>query len=207
MKDPRHPTDYELGRPPKRQDRENNLAAVMKRPVVLIPLLLTIVFLILLLLVNSSKRNELREAQEQAAQEREQIVTQANQRVMENNAYFLKTLMMPFSWSVRTALLAGNVEQVDQYLYQFMREQNFELILVADASGKIISTTNQKYKGEAFASHFDQALLAADSTMVSTGNQRSITVASPVMGLNSKLGTIYAVYKPEEPLAVVQKEE
>jgi isoprenylcysteine carboxyl methyltransferase (ICMT) family protein YpbQ len=206
MEDHRHPSDYEMGRPPRRQDRENNLGALIKKPVVLIPLLLTIVFLIILLLVNSSKRNELREVREQAAQEREQIVTQANQSITETNTYFLKTLMMPFSWAVRTALLAGNVEQVDQYLYQFVREQNFELILVADASGKIISTTNQKYKGETFASHFDQALLAADSTLVSTGNQRSITVASPVMGLNSRLGTIYAVYVPEEPLAVVQKE-
>lgn len=207
MENRTHPTDYEEGRPPRKPYRENSLQGMIRKPVVWIPLLLTVAFLIILLLVNSSKNAEVREVrnqadleQAQALQQREQIAARANQRITENNIYFLKTLMMPFSWAVRTALLSGNVEQVDQYLYQFVREQNFELILVADANGKIISSTNQKYKGEAFTSHFDKALLSSDSTVVSTSNQRSITVASPIMGLNSRLGTLYAVYAQGEPM-------
>lgn len=202
MERPKHPTDYETGRPTKGHYRENSLQGMIRKPVVFIPLLLILAFLIILLILNTSKNNQVREAQEQAAQEREVLVTRANQRIADNTAYFLKTLMTPFAWSVRTAMLSGNVEQVDQYLYQFVQEKNFELILVADANGKIISATNQKYKDEAFADHFEPSLLKANTTMLNTADSASIKVATPIMGLNSKLGTLYAVYKPDEPLAV-----
>lgn len=202
MEDHLHQSDYEQGRPPKGQHRENSPLNLIKKPVVYVPLLLLALFLIILLIMSSSKNAQLRDAEEQAAAEREALVVRANQRITENNTYFLRTLMMPFSWAVRTALLSGNVEQVDQYLYQFVQEKNFELILVADAKGQIISTTNQKYKGEDFANHFEASLLSADEIMVNAADSTSIKVASPIMGLNSKLGTLYAVYKPEKPLAV-----
>jgi hypothetical protein len=195
-----HPTDYEQGRPPKGQHRQNSLLGMLRKPVVFVPLLLLFVFLIILLIMSSSKNAQLRDAEAQAAADREAIVTRANQRIAENNTYFLRTLMMPFSWAVRTAMLSGNVEQVDQYLFQFVQEKNFELVVLADAKGKIISTTNQKYKGEDFANHFEPSMLAADETTINAADSTSIKVASPIMGFNSKLGTLYAVYKPEEPI-------
>ena len=202
MERPKHPTDYETGRPPKEHYRENSLQGMIRKPVVFIPLLLILAFLIILLILNASKNNQVREAQEQAAQEREELVSTANQRITDNTTYFLKTLMTPFAWSVRTAMLSGNVEQVDQYLYQFVQEKNFELILVADANGKIISATNQKYKDESFADHFEPSLLRADGTMLNTADSTSIKVATPIMGLNSKLGTLYAVYRADKPITV-----
>lgn len=202
MKNNTHPSDYETGRPPQNPRRENSLTGMIRRPVVYIPLLLVIAFLITLLLVNMSKNARIKEVQEKAAQDREVLVTNANQRISDNTTYFLRTLMMPFAWSVRTAMLAGNVEQVDQYLYQFVQEPNFELVLVTDANGKIISTTNQKYKGEAFENHFNAALLRAEDITLDTADSTNIKVATPIMGLNSKLGTLYTVYKPEEPLTV-----
>ncbi|WP_299991720.1 hypothetical protein [uncultured Pontibacter sp.] len=197
-----HPTDYEEGRPPKRPYQENRLITLLKRPAVFIPLLLALAFLVILLFINSSKNTQLREAREQAAQEREVVVTQANQRVTENTTYFLRTLMMPFSWSVRTAMMSRNMEQVDQYLYAFVQEPDFELVLLADNSGKIISTTNQKYKGELFADHFESSLLQVESITLDTSDSSSIKVAAPIMGLNSKLGTLYTVYNPKNPIRV-----
>ncbi|MBD1397841.1 hypothetical protein H9Q13_11755 [Pontibacter sp. JH31] len=205
MERPKHPTDYETGRPPKEHYRENSLQGMIRKPVVYIPVLLILALLVILLILNNSKNNQIREAQEQAAQEKEEMVTRANQRLSNNTAYFLKTLMMPFSWAVRTAMLSGNVEQVDQYLYQFVQEKNFELILVTDAEGKVISATNQKYTGESFADHFEASLLNGDDTVLNTTDSTSIKVATPIMGLNSKLGTLYAVYKPDRPLAVGNK--
>ncbi len=195
-----HPTDYEEGRPPKRPYQENRLVALLKRPAVFIPLLLALVFLLILVFINSSKNTQLREARKQAAQEREAIVTLANEHVTENTTSFLRTLMMPFSWSVRSAMLSRNMEQVDQYLYAFVQEPNFELVLLADNTGKIISTTNQKYKGEVFANHFNASLLQVEAITLDTSDSSSIKVAAPIMGLNSKLGTLYTVYTPNEPL-------
>jgi hypothetical protein len=202
MNDRPHPTDYEEGRPHKGQYRDNSPMGWLSRPVVFVPLILLVLFGIILLLVSSSKNRQLRDAEERAALEREEVVDRANQRITENNTYFLRTMMMPFAWAVRTAMLSGNVEQVDQYLYQFVQEPNFDLILVADPKGKIISTTNQKYKGEDFTNHFEPDLLRADETVVDATDSTSIKVATPVMGLTSKLGTLYVVYTPEEPLAL-----
>jgi hypothetical protein len=202
MENDLHPTDYEEGRPPKNPHRENSPLGMLRRPVVYIPLLLLAAFLITLMIVNTSKNSQIRDAQEKAAQDREALVASANERITDNTTYLLRTLMMPFAWSVRTAMLSGNVEQVDQYLFQFVQEPNFELLVVADAKGKIISTTNQKYKGEAFESHFNPALLRAEDITLDTSDSASIKMATPIMGLNSKLGTLYAVYKPQEPLTV-----
>ena len=205
MENDLHPTDYEEGRPSKKSHRENSPLGMIRKPVVYIPLLLLAAFLITLLILNNSKNSQLRHAQERSAQDREALVARANQRITDNTTYLLRTLMMPFAWSVRTALLSGNVEQVDQYLYQFVQEPNFEMLLVADAKGKIISTTNQKYKGEAFDSHFNSALLRAEDITLDTSDSASIKVAAPIMGLSSKLGTLYAVYNPEEPLTVERR--
>lgn len=200
-----HPTDYEEGRPPKRHYKERKLFRLLRKPALLM-LLLIVVFLIILAFVNSSKNNRLQEAREQATQEREALVSRANQRVTDNTVYLLKTLMMPFAWSVRTALLSGNVQQVDQYLYQFVQEPNFELILVADPRGKIISTTNQKYRGGAFADYFEENLLRTDNTTVDTSDPATIRVITPIMGLNSRLGTLYVIYKPQDPLAAKENQ-
>jgi hypothetical protein len=175
----------------------------LRKPVVFVPLVLLLLFLGLYLY----KVSQLRDVRKQAAQEQAALIERANERISENNRYFLQVLTKPFSWALRTALLSGNVEQVDQYLFQFVREEKFALVLVADAEGTIISSTDQNFTGTAFADHFEPDYLRAESAIVDDANPGRVNVVSPIMGLNSKLGTLLAVYRPKAPLQKRQAEE
>lgn len=172
----------------------------LKKPVVFIPLIL----LLLLLGLYLYKESQLNDVRQRAAQERAAVVDRANKQIAANNRYLLHTLTKPFSWALRTSLLSGNTEQVDQYLFQFVQEDKFSLVVVADENGKIISSTDQNYTGASFADHFKADYLKADTAMVDDTNQEKVVVVSPIMGLNSKLGTLLAVYQPGEP---IQQEE
>lgn len=177
--------------------------AQLKKPVVFIPLIL----LLLMLGLYLYKESQLSDVREQAAQEQAAVIERANQQILENNRYLLETLMKPFSWALRTALLAGNTEQVDQYLFQFVQEDRFALLVVADADGTIISSTDQNFTGAAFSEHFNPEYLTIDSTVVDDSNQERVVVVSPVMGLNSKVGTLLAVYRPAPPIQQQQAVE
>jgi hypothetical protein len=166
----------------------------------LIPAIVAATLLILLLVVYFYKDAQVREVRQQAAQERESMIERTNERIAENHRHFLDVLTMPFSWAIRTALMAGNVDQVDQYLFQFVQRRNFEVVLVADANGNIISSTNQRYIGNQFGEHFNAIFLAVESTTVDDSEPNRIRVASPVMGLNTRLGTLFYIYLLDEPL-------
>ena len=180
---------------------ENKFLATLKKPVVFIPLIL----LLVILGVYLYKESQLNDVRRRAEQEKAAVIQRANERISENNEYLLEVLMKPFSWSVRTALLSGNVDQVNQYLFQLVQEDKFPLVLVADADGTVISSTDQNFTGAAFADHFNAEYLGADSTVIDDSDPNRVVVASPVMGLNSKLGTILAVYQPGEPLQQQQE--
>ncbi|MFD3002426.1 PDC sensor domain-containing protein [Pontibacter toksunensis] len=182
---------------------ENRFVAMLKKPVVYIPLILLLALLGLYLY----KESQLNDVRKQAELEQAAVLERANKRISENNNYLLQVLTKPFSWALRTALLSGNTEQVDQYLFQFVQEEKFALVLVADENGNIISSTDQNFTGAAFADHFKPEYLKADSTIVDDSNPERMVVVSPIMGLNSKVGTLLAVYQPGEPLQQEKPEE
>ncbi len=182
---------------------EGSFVTQLKKPVIFVSILL----LLLCLGIYLYKNSQLADARRQAEQEQAAVIKRANARVAENDRYFLQVLVKPFSWALRTALLSGNVEQVDQYLYQFVQERNFSLLLVADVNGTIISSTNQVYSNTPFGQNFDPAYLTADSTIVNDSDRANVVVATPIMGFNSKLGTFLAVYNPEAPLSRENSED
>ncbi|TXK23599.1 hypothetical protein FVR03_22445 [Pontibacter qinzhouensis] len=175
---------------------QNRLVSALKRPIVFIPMLL----LLCLLVLYFYKESQLKGIKAQAQADQQAVLDRANQRITENNTYLLQVMTKPFSWALRTAMLAGNQEQVDQYLFQFVQEKNFNLVLVADATGTIVSSTDQNFTGKAFANHFKQDYLKAEAALVDYANTERVVVVSPIMGFNTRLGTLLAVYLPGQQL-------
>lgn len=190
-------------RKPANRSGGDNFADKLKKPIVIVPLILLLALLGLYLY----KESELSDVRRQAELEQATVIQRANERISENNRYFLEVLMKPFSWALRTALLSGNTEQVDQYLFQFVQEEKFSLLVVADAEGNIISSTDQNYTGASFTNHFAPEYLRVDSTVVDDSNPERMVVVTPIMGLNSKVGTLLAVYKPEQPIGQQEQQE
>ncbi|MFD2512242.1 PDC sensor domain-containing protein [Pontibacter locisalis] len=195
-------TDTQQHRTSAKSSGENGFVKQLKKPVVFIPLLL----LLVVLGVYLYKESQLKEARREAAEERALLLERANERIAENRHYLLEVVAKPFSWALRSALLTGNVEQVNQYLFQFVQEEKFAMVLVADAEGNIISSTDQNFTGSAFADHFDSKYLQTDATTVDDSDPERVIVASPIMGLNSRLGTLLVVYRPDDPLQLQELE-
>jgi hypothetical protein len=161
------------------------------------PVIIIIILLLSIATIYIYMNRQIKAVQEQAAAEQEVIISNSKTLIADNNVHFLRLISIPFSWALRTTLFSGNLEQVNQYLNDFIRNKNFELILIVDEKGKIISSTDKKLEGSEFSMSFDTAWLQTDSVMVKSDDDGTLTVVTPIMGFTSRLGTMVSVYKPE----------
>jgi hypothetical protein len=124
---------------------------------------------------NLKQENEKREAllQQQAAG----LLNQADYR-------YLKLLAKPYVWAIRTEMMKGNIEAVNLYANDMVKEKNFQTITVVDEKGVVVSSTNKKLEGNLYASVANAASLNSDSTVVNQTDNGAVNVTSPVMGFN-----------------------
>lgn len=125
-----------------------------------------------------------------------QLTERAGQIIKEQNSSFLRLAVVPLVWAVRTEMISGNYQQINQYLDQFVKEKNMKEIVVAKSDGTVIAATNKKREGTQVASVFPPSVLQEDKTIVSTQENGDIMVVSPVMGLSEKLGVLILLYTP-----------
>ncbi len=109
---------------------------------------------------------------------------------------YLKLLAKPYAWAIRTEMMKGNIEAVNLYANDMVKEKNFQAITVADEKGIVISSTNKKLEGRPYASTENSASLSNDSSVVSQANNGAVSVSSPVMGFNKRIGTLIFNYMP-----------
>lgn len=136
---------------------------------------------------NLKQEKEKREAslQQQAAD----LLRQADYR-------YLKLLAKPYVWAIRTEMMKGNIEAVNLYANDMVKEKNFQTITVADEKGIVVSSTNKKLEGKPYASAANAASLNSDSTVVNQTDNGAVNVTSPVMGFNKRIGTLIFNYMP-----------
>ena len=63
----------------------------------------------------------------QAQKQKEAIVNMASTQIMQNNIDMLKLLSKPLVWSIRSEMLRGNLEQVNIYTNDMVKEKNFNI--------------------------------------------------------------------------------
>jgi len=136
---------------------------------------------------NLKQEHDKREAllQQQAAD----LLRQADYR-------YLKLLAKPYVWAIRKEMMKGNIEAVNLYANDMVKEKNFQTITVADEKGVVVSSTNKKLEGKPYASVANAASLNSDSTVVSQTDNGAVNVTSPVMGFNKRIGTLIFNYMP-----------
>lgn len=145
---------------------------------------------------NAAVKNE----QERAEQQKQEILTSARTMISSSHKEHLKLLAKPYVWALRTELLKGNVAEVNNYANEMVKEKNFQSIVVANDKGIIISSTNKKNEGMEFKTVGDPAYLQSNNTTVESVNDSIIVMTSPIMGFNNKLGTLMISYKAKNPL-------
>ena len=133
--------------------------------------------------------------------ERQQALKQrADEVLMEAEMKYMKLIAKPYVWAIRTEMMRGNIDAVNLYANDMVKEKNFQSIMVADDRGTIISSTDKKLEGKDFSSVGKSAYLTTDSTIIDQVNKSLLIVSSPVMGFNKRIGTLvfnYTIQKAE----------
>ena len=89
---------------------------------------------------------------------------------------------------------SGNYDQINQYLISFVREPHVQDVVLAKADGVILLATNKRLEGTPVTDSFPASVLQVEKATVSSLEGRGLMSASPVMGLNRKLGVLIVVY-------------
>lgn len=121
------------------------------------------------------------------------IQKMATEQMVQNSEDMLKLATKPFVWSVRAEMLRENMDQVNNYFKEMVREKNFELIYLVNPDQKIIVSTDKKLEGQSANELFDPTVFQTDSIIVLKKDDK-LTIAAPVMGYDKKLGVLIMKY-------------
>ena len=131
---------------------------------------------------------------------RAELAQRATTVLAEQNRSSLRLVAIPLVWVVRSEMMRGSFDQLNQYLAQFVKEPNMKEIIVARLDGRIVAATNKKREGTPVASAFPVDMLRVEAITVTTLENGDLLVVAPVLGLNARLGTLILVASPSGSL-------
>lgn len=121
-------------------------------------------------------------------------VKTANVQLLENNEAMLKVLSKSVDWSIRSELMRGNMEQVGLLMTELVKNSHFQYIHLVGQNGNVMLSTNKKLEGQPVEVKDVKSAMTADSTVFVNEGDSVITVVSPVMGFDKRLGTVVMGY-------------
>lgn len=124
------------------------------------------------------------------------IKQQASDNLSAADYRYLKLLTKPFAWAIRSEMMKGNLEAVNLYANELVKEKNFKVITIVNDKGVVISSTDKKLESKPFSAFGNTSYLSADSTAIYKTDSTTLGVYSPVMGLNKRIGTLVFTYSP-----------
>jgi len=122
------------------------------------------------------------------------IKKQAASQMIQSHEVHLKLLAKPYVWAVRGEMMRDNIDQVNLFANDMIKENKFQLIAVANDKGIIVSSTNKKDEGRAFSTIGREKGLTDNNTTVENVNDTILIMTSPIMGFNNRLGTLLIKY-------------
>ncbi len=125
-----------------------------------------------------------------------QLTEKADRIITEQNRSLIQLAVVPLVWAVRSEMIRENYDQINQYINQFVKEQNMKEIVVAKPDGIIMAATNKKLEGSSIEGTFPPTVLQLDKTTVTSMENGDFMVVSPVMGLSAKVGVLILLYTP-----------
>lgn len=126
------------------------------------------------------------------------IEKMATELLKQNNQEMLKLMAKPLVWTIRSELLRGNLEQVNMFTADLVKEKNFLFIHLVDPSGNIFISTDKKMEGKSFLGMIDSSLLRTDSVVVVNKADQILTLIAPVMGYDRQLAMMVINYRQEQ---------
>jgi hypothetical protein len=161
----------------------------------------SIIILCLLIIVPTGiylwKQAEISNLKKQHETAINQIRTDANNTITENNKKNIETLTRVFSWAVRSEMLRSNMEQVNTYMTDLVKAADLNDISAIKTDGIVVLSTNKKFEGNAYPGPVSAQLSSINEVVSRSDENGNIMCICPIMGLDSRLGTIVITYKPK----------
>lgn len=133
----------------------------------------------------------------QGRNQKAEVEKMATAQIEQNLHDMLRLMSKPLIWSIRSEMLRGNIEQVNIFTNDLVKEKNFQYIHLIDPDGNIIVSTDKKLEGQSANGMFDNSILQTDSVMVFNSDNSMLTLAAPVMGYDKRLAIVIMKYKPD----------
>jgi hypothetical protein len=166
---------------PQQPPRENNFVVWLKNNKLVAFLLLLIIIggIYAIIRINQSER--------QASRERHELVSRYESSIDSLYIEGMERTARAFTWAVRSELGRQNIEQVDQFFTNFIREQGIQRIMLVDPqTGDVILSTDRKDQGTYIE---DRRVLEAQRVF-SRQQDTIVQIISPVTGLDELIGIL-----------------
>jgi hypothetical protein len=165
-------------------------------------IIVAVIGLVIIGWIYVSKGIAVRQAQEKVGQMQETVATQrmewvkqAETRQAEMVKQSLSQFGVPLAWAIRREMMAGNLDQVDQYVTDLVKQEGFESVAVAKADGVIAVASDRRQVGAAFGSLYAERYLTAEQITAEETAPGQWLLVVPVMGLTARLGTVAIEYR------------
>lgn len=106
----------------------------------------------------------------------------------------LVLMSKPLVWAIQAKMVDGNMDDVDRYLKQLVKEKNFEEIAIVNPKGSIIASTDQRETGHPYSIFYNKTFLNVDHTQVNIQRGRNLIITSPISETNKNLGVLSFKY-------------
>ncbi len=130
----------------------------------------------------------------QLSHQRKGLSAQADSALVKQNNAILEMTAKPLIWAIRSEMLRNNLDEINVFTSDLVKEKNVTEISLINAVGKIINSTDKKLEG-AMAKDEYMTYLKTDSVQVFNLSDSTARLIAPVMGYQSKLGVVILNYK------------
>jgi len=130
--------------------------------------------------------------------ERATLLRESEEALMRQTRELETLFGAALAWSVRSAMLRNNLDEIDQYFGDLVRNPRIPLVLLADAEGKVLRATDRKFLATAFEASFPAELLTGTDVAVYPDEGRRKRIVLPIQGLTARLGTVLLLYSPPD---------
>jgi C4-dicarboxylate-specific signal transduction histidine kinase len=160
-----------------------------KEIIILILLTIILVLLVWILVIRNKYKRDYDKLHSRLKEDKDQEIENRTQAL-------LRLVTIPIQWALRTEMMSGSLAQVEQYLFQIVKEPGIDYAALVDLNGEIKLASDKKTEGKAYKDVFKEDISGMDKMQIVNREHDEKIILAPITGLNEKLGTVILRYHP-----------
>lgn len=121
---------------------------------------------------------------------REALLARAGQAADEANTRLVRLAAITLEWAVRAELVREDLRDVEEYMIHLAKRREIRRVLVARRDGQIIAATDRALRGRKLDRVVEGLPVESAEIQSLPSSGRALRLVVPVMGLESRLGTL-----------------